>query len=129
MRHINFDEYKVTAEYPKPVSKRICQNCKVSVTESSKFCSECGVDLAALRAPMIKKYEEQKYEYDRESESKLDNFWIDAFAELGFKDEGNVVIPMSCIKRLAWDRGHSAGLHEVFGELEDLLAEAVQQEK
>ena len=93
------------------------------------FCSKCGVDLNALRAPLLKRYEESKYEYERESESKIDNFWIEALAYCGFSDEDSVIIPMHRIKAMAWERGHSAGLREVFGEFEDLLDGATKLEK
>lgn len=126
---MNFDDYVVTAEYPKPVSTTLCQHCRASVRKDDKFCSNCGVDLVALRAPLIEKYEELKYEYERESESKIDNFWIDTLSHYGFSEEDSVIIPIHRIKAIAWDRGHSAGLREVFDEFGDLVDEAVKVEK
>lgn len=70
-----------------------------------------------------------KCNYQRESESKLDNFWIDTLSHFGFSDDDSVVIPIHHIKALAWDRGHSAGLSEVFSEFGDLIEGAVKVQK
>lgn len=61
--------------------------------------------------------EAQRILYNRTESELVAQFWVDAFASLG--------IPLNhpkadVIKRIAWDKGHSAGLSEVYSELSEL---------
>lgn len=80
-----------------------------------------GMDTAASArayAEALEKYEaalptfrEKQAEYNKAAARLEDNFWKDAFVELGIKvDDPRLGI----VKSKAWEHGHSDGLHSVF---------------
>lgn len=83
----------------------------------AKFCSECGADIQEAKAFHFKAIQEEKDAYQEETIRVNALFKQDVFDDLGISDNPKRELLWS----KAYERGHSAGMHEVYLIADDLV--------
>ena len=103
--------YNNKLEYPKRPA-RICDHCNNILPrhDMGDFCKHCG-------KPIKDAYHKKMELYNTEDVEVIKLFKQELIADFGVdgNDKANLLFDK------AWDRGHSAGLHEVYGEFEELV--------
>jgi hypothetical protein len=106
-------KYAVKLEYPKMIRYN-CQSCNKSIDRSSKFCSNCGIETNFEHLNMERKLSLK--EYNKEENRMYGVFKEDCLKEVDLENHPK----REDIFNFAFEKGHSAGYHEVFSYLVDL---------
>lgn len=109
---MDFEKYKNTKPYPervreprlvsqKPTDEQIIAYQKAKEEYSKK----------------LETYNKQVKEYQEEDQRIMEQFWKDAFEDVGIPFDHPKA---SKISEIAWNQGHSSGFYEVYHWLEEL---------
>jgi ribosomal protein L40E len=106
-------DYKVRIEYP-VYPENICRYCNAGKIGRAEFCPKCGAKTCFDER--MEKYRQDKGVYHAEEGRLNDQFRNDAMEECGLSGHPKE----DKVWMLAWERGHSAGLEEVFLCIQEL---------
>jgi hypothetical protein len=108
---MDFDKYKNPLTYPtKPNKPRI--DISASAEEARQYADELE---QYEKARVV--FEAERRTYNEKTAELEEQFWKDAFDELGIAQDHPKAAPL---RRIAWDHGHADGLHSVYWQLEEL---------
>lgn len=118
---MNFDKYKNDLPWVLPYKTRQEIIIRQSIIEDAFVGTKAEHE--ALEAKHKKEWKDAEDEvrraYNQRETERIGLFWKDVFEDLGIPLEHPKA---DAFKRIAWAKGHSYGLSEVYGEACDLVA-------
>jgi hypothetical protein len=109
----DYSTYETKLPYPQKPTKPRLDHATVTSTSAKEHAEH----LAEFER-LLTQYRADKEAYDKDCEACLAAFKHDLFADLGLKDHPKA----EKLYQIAWDRGHSSGLENVYCEASELAA-------
>ena len=111
---MNFNDYENKLEYPKKPIKK-CMNCNWHFNDGYNYCSACGHSLK-FYSELLKEYKIKLEDYNNNSCVLYEKFRYDSLNDVDLLDHPKA----NKIFSIAWEYGHSSGLHDVYYWLKEL---------